>query len=67
MNNSTINPPPPSLDVLIWRSITCDDLDALVDLAKTCYLSDGGIHSMFQPDEIITDSSRMSPVLQSAH
>jgi len=54
VNNSTINPPPPSLDGLIWRPITRDELTELVDLAKTCYLSDGGIHSMFEPDEIIS-------------
>ena len=54
MKNSTINPPPPTLDGLIWRPITRDDLTELVALAKACYLSDGGIHAMFEPDEIIS-------------
>lgn len=54
MKNSTINPPPPTLDGLIWRPITRDDLADLVALAKACYLSDGGIHAMFEPDEIIS-------------
>jgi len=54
MNNSTINPPPPSLDGLIWRPITRDDLTELVDLAGMCYLSDGGLHFLFEPDEIIS-------------
>jgi mycothiol synthase len=54
MNNSTINPAPPALAGLTWRPITRDDLDALVNLAKTCYLSDGGIHSMFELEEIIS-------------
>jgi len=54
MNNLTINPPPPGLDGLIWRPITRDDLTGLVDLAKMCYLSDGGLHFMFEPEEIIS-------------
>jgi mycothiol synthase len=53
MNDSTINPPPPSLDGLIWRPITRDDLTELVDLAKTCYLSDGGLNFMVEHKEII--------------
>jgi mycothiol synthase len=54
MKNSTINPPPPSLDGLLWRPITRDDLAELVDLAKTCYLSDGGLQFMVEPEEIIS-------------
>lgn len=54
MDNSIISPLPPSLDGLSWRPITRDDLTELVDLAGICYLSDGGIHSMFEPDEIIS-------------
>ena len=53
MNYATIIPPT-SQDGLLWRPVTRDDQDALVDLAKTCYLSDGGIHFMFEPDEIIS-------------
>jgi mycothiol synthase len=54
MNNSTINPPPPSLNGVIWRSIARDDLPELVDLAGACFQVDGGIHAMFEPDEIIS-------------
>jgi mycothiol synthase len=54
MDNSTINPLPPSLDGLIWRPIARDDSTKLIDLAKSCYSSDGGIHSMFEPDEIVS-------------
>lgn len=54
MSNPTIDPPPPGLDGLIWRPITRDDLTELVNLAKTCYLSDGGLHFMVEPDEIIS-------------
>jgi mycothiol synthase len=53
MNDSPINPPPPSLDCLTWRPITRDDLSELVDLAKTCYLSDGGLNFMVEQKEII--------------
>lgn len=58
MKISTINPPPPSLDGLIWRPITRDDLAQLVDLAVICYLSDGGLHFLFEPDNI---TSRFFP------
>ena len=58
MNNSTIMPPPPILDGLIWRPVTRDDLAKLVDLAKTCHLSDGGLRFMFEPGEI---TSRFFP------
>lgn len=52
MNNSTIIPLPPILDGLIWRPFTRDDLSELVELAKTCFLSDGGLPFMFELDEI---------------
>jgi ribosomal protein S18 acetylase RimI-like enzyme len=46
------------MDGLIWGPITRDDLAKLVDLARACYQVDGGIHSMFEPDQI---SSRFFP------
>ena len=49
----TINPTPPNLSDLDWRPVTGDYLTALVDLVGTCYLSDGGLHFLFEPDEII--------------
>jgi mycothiol synthase len=58
MKNTTTNPSPPELDGLLWRPVTRDDLSLQVDLAQTCYLSDGGIHAMFEPEEI---SSRFFP------
>ena len=54
MNDLTINPPPPGLGGLFWRPITRDDLTELVDLAKTCYLSDGGLNFMVEQKEIIS-------------
>ena len=54
LTTSFINPPPPNLDGLIWRPITRDDLTELVELAGMCYLSDGGLHFLFEPDEIIS-------------
>ena len=54
MSESIINPPPPRPDGLIWRPITRDDLTALVELAHTCFLVDGGLHFLFEPDEIIS-------------
>ena len=53
MNNSTLIPPPPIPDSLIWRPFTRDDQSELVELAKTCHLSDGGLPFMFEPDEIM--------------
>ena len=63
MVNSSIIPAPPSLAGLAWREITRDDLTALVDLASACFLVDGGIHFLFEPDSI---SSRFFPDLPGA-
>ncbi len=52
MENSTITPAPPSLAGLAWRQITRDDLAALVDLASACFLADGGLHFLFEPESI---------------
>jgi mycothiol synthase len=52
MENSTINPAPPSLAGLVWRPMTRADLAALVDLSSACFLADGGIHFLFEPDSI---------------
>lgn len=52
MQNSTIIPAPPSLAGLAWRPITRDDLAALVDLSSACFLADGGLHFLFEPDSI---------------
>jgi mycothiol synthase len=40
MENSIINPAPPSLAGLIWRPISLADLAALVELAEECRLAD---------------------------
>jgi len=63
MNNSTIYPAPPSLNGLIWRPITHDNLAELVVLARMCYQSDGGLYFLFEPDEI---DSRFFPDKRSA-
>ena len=55
MENSTINPGPPSLAGLVWRPITRDALAALVDLASTCFLVDGGLHFMLEPENLTSD------------
>ena len=46
---------PPSLAGFVWRPITRDDLAALVDLARTCFPVDGGLHFMLEP-ESLTDN-----------
>jgi mycothiol synthase len=53
MKNSTIDPTPPNLPGIIWRPITRDDIATLIDLVHKCYVSDGGLHFLFEPDEII--------------
>ena len=35
-----------------WRPMSRNDLPALVDLAGKGYLADGGLHFLFEPDEI---------------
>ena len=45
-------PAPPSLAGLSWRWITRADLAALVDLSNACFLADGGLHFLFEPDSI---------------
>ena len=52
MENSTINPAPPLLAGLIWQAITRDDLAALVELAGTCHLADGGLAFMNEPGNL---------------
>ncbi len=36
----------------MWRSIDPDDLEAVVELAQSCYAMDGGIGFLFEPEEI---------------
>jgi mycothiol synthase len=55
MENSTINPAPPSLTGLVWRPITRNDLEPLVDLAGTCFLVDGGLHFMLEPENLTSN------------
>jgi mycothiol synthase len=55
MTTSTISSAPPGLAGLVWRPITCDDLAALVDLASTCFLVDGGLHFMLEPENLTSD------------
>jgi mycothiol synthase len=52
MENATINPAPPNLPNLNWRLIDQNNLEAIVELAKSCYKVDGGLSFMFEPDII---------------
>ncbi len=45
-------PTPPPLTGGVWRAISRDDLAALVDLATDCFLADGGLHFMVEPEEL---------------
>ena len=45
-----MNPVPPSLANLILRPIARDDLAVVLDLAGACYITDGGLHFMIEPD-----------------
>ena len=58
MDNSAPPAPPPGVNGLLWRPITRHDLAALVDLARACFLSDGGLFFLFEPEEI---ASRFFP------
>ena len=40
---------------MVWRPITRDDLAALVDLASTCFLDDGGLHFMLEPENLTSN------------
>jgi len=53
MENSITDPAPPLLSDLVWRTLTRDDLTALVDLAVGCYSRDGGLAFMNEPDSIL--------------
>jgi ribosomal protein S18 acetylase RimI-like enzyme len=46
----TTNSSPPDLTGLTWRTISLDDLQTVVELARTCLLSDGGLSFLFEPD-----------------
>jgi mycothiol synthase len=37
---------------VVWRPIGPDDLEAIVELAQSCYAVDGGIGFLFEPDYI---------------
>lgn len=52
MGNSTINPAPPNVANLGWRPITRDDVPSIVDLASACFLVDGGLHFLFEPESV---------------
>jgi mycothiol synthase len=49
-----INTSPPGLEDLTWRPITRDDEAAVVELASTCFTSDGGLHFLYEPESIIS-------------
>lgn len=49
MENSTAKVTPPGL---IWRPVTRDDLAAVVALARECWLVDGGIAFLNEPDNL---------------
>ncbi|MEO6062564.1 MAG: GNAT family N-acetyltransferase [Thermoflexales bacterium] len=50
---NTLSSDPPDVAGLRWRPITRDDLAALVALAAECYLTDGGLASMNEPDNLL--------------
>jgi len=52
MGNVSIDPAPPSLPGLDWRPVNQNNLDAIVELAKSCYKVDGGLSFLFEPDLI---------------
>lgn len=52
VENPTLIPTPPGLTNLTWRPMTRADLTALVDLANACFLADGGLHFLFEPDSV---------------
>ncbi len=47
------DPAPPSMEGLVWRPITRDDLAALVALASECHLADGGLAAMNEPGSLM--------------
>ncbi len=52
MEIGSIDPAPPGLPGLEWRPVNQNDLDAIVELAKSCYQVDGGLNFLFEPDII---------------
>lgn len=52
MEKDTIIPEPPDVENLEWRSLDRSHLDAVVDLAQTCFQADGGLRFLFEPDLI---------------
>jgi mycothiol synthase len=54
MDNSIINPAPPSLAGLVWRPITHDDLATLVQIAVDCQAADGGLAFLNQPSDLLS-------------
>jgi mycothiol synthase len=49
-----INLPKPGPEDLTWRPITRDDEAAVVELASTCFTSDGGLHFLYEAESIIS-------------
>ena len=43
---------PPALPDLTWRSLSRDDLPALVLLGRSCLSADGGLGFLFEPDKV---------------
>jgi mycothiol synthase len=54
MENVAINPAPPNLPDLNWRSISRADRATLVELAGTCHLADGGLAFLIEPDALMS-------------
>ena len=54
MENSTINPVPPNVADLAWRTVSRDELSALIDLATACYLTDGGLTGINEPEAVMS-------------
>ena len=56
-----INPAPPRLAGLTWQPIARGDLAALVELAAVCYLADGGVAFLNEPDNLSDRYFRDAP------
>lgn len=52
MENASLTPAPPPIASLDWRPLYLNDLEAVVELARACYQSDGGLSFLFEPDYI---------------
>jgi GNAT superfamily N-acetyltransferase len=52
LENASNIPVPPNMIDFIWRPIGQNNLEAIIELSKSCYAVDGGIGFLFEPDII---------------